>query len=134
MDFVTKPLRKTRKTYWMHELRTIFRYDLNDRIGDEFKTDNKHINVAAKCSSLPRKYSRANRGKNHKGIPRLFPRQFVKDLYQMLNISIKDTRNLIRISISSMKKSYLKTTHQLLSTNVCDSPPDFIFSIYHHQP
>ena len=32
----------------MNELRTIFLYGLNDRIGDEFKTDNKHINVAAK--------------------------------------------------------------------------------------
>ena len=48
MDFAAKPLRKARETYWMHELRTIFPYGLNDRIGDEFKTDNKHINVAAK--------------------------------------------------------------------------------------
>ena len=105
MDFAAKPLRKARETYWMHELRTIFPYGLNDRIGDEFKTDNKHINVAAKFSSLPRKYSRANRGKNHKGVPRLLPQQFVKDLNQMLNTSIKDAPNFIRISISSMKKS-----------------------------
>ena len=120
-------------TYWIHELRTIFPYGLNGRIGDEFKTDNKHINVADKFSSLPRKYSRANRGKSHKGVPRLLPQQFVKDLNQILNTSIKDAPNFIRISISSMKKSYLKITHQLLSTKLCDSPPDFIFSIYYHQ-
>ena len=48
MDFVGKPLRKTRETYWMHKLRTIFPYGLNDRIEDEFKTDNKQINIAAK--------------------------------------------------------------------------------------
>ena len=77
-------------------------------VGDEFKTDNKHINVAAKFSSLPRKYSRANRGKNHKGVPRLLPQQYVKNLNQMLNTSIKDAPNFIRISISNMKKSYLK--------------------------
>ena len=59
--------------------------------------------------------------------------QFVKSLNQMLNISIKDAPNFIRISISSMKKSYLKITHQLLSTKLCDSPSDFIFSIYYHQ-
>ena len=133
MDFAVKSLRKARETYWTYELRTIFPYGLNDRIGDEFKTDNKHINVAAKFSSLPRKYSRANRGKNHKGVPRLLPQQFVKDLNQMLNTSIKDAPNFIRISISSMKKSYLKITHQLLSTKLCDSPSDFIFSIYYHQ-
>ena len=117
----------------MHELRTIFPYGLNDRTGDEFKTDNKHINAAAKFSSLPRKYSRANRGKNHKGVPRLLPQQFVKDLNQMLNTSIKDAPNFIRISISSMKKSYLKITHELLNTKLCDSPSDFIFFIYYHQ-
>ena len=88
MDFAAKPLRKARETYWMHELRTIFPYGLNDRIGDEFETDNKHINVATKFSSLPRKYSRANRGKNHKGIPCLLPQQFMKGLNQMLNTSI----------------------------------------------
>ena len=51
----------------------------------------------------------------------------------MLNTSIKDAPNFIRISISSMKKSYLKITHQLLSTKLCESPCDFIFSIYYHQ-
>ena len=130
MYFAAKPLRKSRETYWMHELRTIFLYGLNDSIVDEFKTDNKHINFAAKFSSLSRKYSRANRGKNHKG---LLPQEFVKDLNQILNTSIKDASNFIRISISRMKKSYLKITHQLLSTKLCDSPSDFIFSIYYHQ-
>ena len=73
---------------------------------------------------MPTKHSRANRGKNHKGVPRLPPQQFLKDLKHMLNI---------RISISSMKKSYLKITHELLSKKVCDSPPDFVFSIYYRQ-
>ena len=132
-DFAAKLLRKARETYRMHELRIIFPYGLNDRIRGEFKTDNKRINVAAKFASLPRKYSRANRGKNHKGVPRLLPEKFVKDLNQMLNTSIKDAPNFIRISISSMKKPYLKITHQLLSTKLCDSPFDFIFSIYCHQ-
>ena len=95
-------------------------------MGDEFTTDNKHINVAAKCSYLPRKNSRANRGKNHKGVPRLSPQQIIKDLNQMLN---RDAPNFISISISSIKKFYLKITHQLLSTKLCDSPSNFKFSI-----
>ena len=64
----------------MHELRTIFLHGLNGRIEDEFKTDNKHIIVPAKFSSLPRKYSRANGGKNHTGVLLLLPQGFVKDL------------------------------------------------------
>ena len=133
MDFAAKPIQKARETYWMHELQTIFSYGLNDRIGDEFKTDNKHINVAAIFSSLPRKHSRGNCGKNHRGVPHLLPQQFLNELNHMLNTSIKDAPKFIRISISFMKKSYLKITHELLSTKLCDSPPDFISSIYYHQ-
>ena len=51
----------------------------------------------------------------------------------MLNTNIKDAPNFIRNSISSMKKSYLKIIHELLSTKLCDSPPDFEFSIYYYQ-
>ena len=50
MNLPAKPLQKARETYWIHELRTIFPYGLNDRIEDEFKTDNKHINTADKFS------------------------------------------------------------------------------------
>ena len=32
----------------MHELQAIFPYGLTDTIRDDFKTDNKHSNVAAK--------------------------------------------------------------------------------------
>ena len=77
----------------MDELQNIFPYGLDDRIGDEFKTDNKHINVSAKFSSLPRKHIRTNRGKNHKGFPLLLPQQFLNDLNHMLNTSIKDAPN-----------------------------------------
>ena len=51
----------------------------------------------------------------------------------MLNSSIKDAPNFIRISISSMKKFYLKNTHELSGTKLCNSSPDFIISIYSHQ-
>ena len=104
----------------MHELWTIFPYGLNDRIGDEFQTDKIYINVATKFSSLPRKHSRANNGKNHKSVALLFPKQFLIDLNHMLDINIKDAANFIRISISSMKKPYLKINYELLSTIPCD--------------
>ena len=106
----------------MYESRIIFPFGPNDRVADELKTDNKHINVCAKFSSLPRKYCRGNRGKNHKGVPRLLPQQILKDLNQMLNTSIKDAPNFTRISISGMKKSYLKSTHGLLSTKLLTVP------------
>ena len=74
-----------------------------------------------------------NCGKNPKRVPLLLPQQSVNDLNHMLNTNIKDAPNFIRISISSMKKSYLKITHELLRTKLRDSSPDFTFSIYYHQ-
>ena len=81
----------------MHELQTIFPYGLNDRTGDEFKNDNKHISIAANFSSLPRKHIHANGGKNYEGVPLLLQQQFLDDLNHMLNTSIKDAPNFIRI-------------------------------------
>ena len=133
MDFAAKPLQKARESYWMHELRTVFPHGLNDRIEDEFKTDNKHINVATLNFHLCQENIVVLIVVKNKCVPRLLPQQFVKDLNQMLNTGIKDAPNFIRISISGLKKSYLKITHQLLSTKLCDSPLDFIFSIYYHQ-
>ena len=51
----------------------------------------------------------------------------------MLNTNIKDVPKFPRISLSSMSKSYLKNTHELLTTKLCDSTSDFLFSIYFHQ-
>ena len=51
----------------------------------------------------------------------------------MLKTNTKDAPSFISISISSIKKSYLKITHELLSTKLCDNPPDFMLSIYYHQ-
>ena len=61
--------------------------------------------------SVPRKYSRANRGKNHKSVPVLLSQQFLDHLNRMLNTTIKDARNFIRILLSSMKKFYLQNIH-----------------------
>ena len=55
-----------------------FPYALNDRVGNEFKTDYMHVNVDAKFSSLPRKQSRANSSKNNKGILLLLSQKLFK--------------------------------------------------------
>ena len=104
----------------MHKLQTIFLLDHNGRIENEFKTDYLHINVTSKVSFLPRKNSRANRGNNRKGFPLRLPQQFLKNLNQMLNSSIKDVPNVTWISFSSMEKSYLENNHKQLSTKLCD--------------
>ena len=89
----------------MHALRTIFSYGLNNRIRDEFKTDNTHIDVARKFRSLSRKHSRVNCDKNHKVIPLLLPQKFLNGLHHMLSTNIKHVPNFVSVSLSSAKKS-----------------------------
>ena len=96
---------RQRERYWMHELHTVFLYRLNDKIWNKFETDNAHINVASKFLSLSRKYSLANCGKNHEGVPLLLPQQCLDNLNHMLNTNIKDVLNFIRTSLANMKKS-----------------------------
>ena len=54
------------------------------------------------------------------------------NLNQVVNTNIKDVPNFIRISLSSIKKLYLKNTHELVSTKLGEGPLDILF-IYYHQ-
>ena len=117
----------------MHELRTIFPYGLNDKTEDEFKPLINTLTLLINFHHRQKKHIRAHRGKNHKSLILLLPQQFLNDLYHILNTSIKNFPNFIRISISIMEKYYLKITHELLSTKLCDRLPDFIFFIYYHE-
>ena len=77
MDVAAKPARKARERYYMHELRTVYPYGLNDRVGDEY-TDNTHINVSSKFSSLLRKHIRRSRGLKRNGVSKLTPDEYCK--------------------------------------------------------
>ena len=115
MDAKATPARKARELYWMHELRTIFPYGLNDRIGDEPKTPDTHVNVARRFRPLPRKHKRINRGKSHKGFNSMKPKDFVDKFKIALISDISGVPNFVRISLSNMKKANMRTTHQLLN-------------------
>ena len=97
----------------MHELWTIFLYGLNNRVEDQIKTNNRHINVANKFSTFPREDIHANREKKYKFVLLLLAQQFLNTLYHMLKTNIKVVLKFIRVSFSSIKKP------QLLSSKLC---------------
>ena len=70
--------------------------------------------MSNKFSSLPRKYIRANRGTLREGISKLLPNEFISDLSDILESSIIDAPNFIRVSLYRMKKRDLKIVQQLL--------------------
>ena len=92
MVWVLKPLTKARERYWMMELRTMYPYAINDRYGDEYKTENTYINMAKKFPLLPRKHNRIGL---HKGFCKLSPQEFNGKFNTMLDINIRDMPNFL---------------------------------------
>ena len=133
MDITSKSIRKVRELYWMMELRTVYPYGLNDRMGDEYKTENTHVNVANKFPSLPMKFIRVNRGTLHKGTSKLLPNEFMSDLSRLLETSVIDIPNVIRVTLCSTKKCHLKIVHQLLNDKLSNEFSDCLFGQYFHQ-
>ena len=133
MDPKVKPLRKARELHWMLKLRTVFPYGLNDRVGDEYKNENADKNIGTKFKSLERNFERIGRGKSKGSSVKLTPQTFISDLNNMLNANLLDTANWIRITLSSMKRAFLRQCHDLLTTELNNQPPDFNFSPWYLQ-
>ena len=124
--------RKKKETEWMLRLRTVYPYGLNDRIGDDYKNTEFQSQVASRFSSLPRLNSRVSRGKSHKGVSSLQPDQFLTKLKNYLTDDLSGTMNFIRVSLSSLKKSFLKEVHLLVSNFITDNSNKFIFHQWYY--
>ena len=129
LDASITQLRKAKEREWMLKLRTVYPYGLNDRLGDEFKDDNCHMQVGNKFPALSRAFTRLGRGASRFGhATGITGVRFVTELKRVLDVDLPNAVNFIRISLSSMKKSHLKYIHNIISDEINDSPSDFIFS------
>ena len=120
IDLAAKAICQVQKPYWMHELWAVFPCGLNDRVEDETKANNTHINVSSKFSTLPRTHSLADCKKKNKFVPLLLAKLFLNASNHMLNTNIKDVQDFIFYFISFHKKSsYLCNIHESLSSKLC---------------
>ena len=120
IDLAAKPICQVQKTYWMHELWVVLPCGLNDRVEDETKANNTHINVSSKFSTLPRKYNLADCKKKNTFVSLFLAKLFLNASNHMLNTNIKDVQDFIFYSISFHKKSsYLCNIHESLSSKLC---------------
>ena len=116
-DKFLNALRKTRELHWMLKLKTLYRYGLNDKVGDEHKDNLADTDVGLKFSALERQYECINRGSKHKGTEKLFPNTFFQTFLSMFKIDkLSHLLNFIRTSLSSMKKSSLKIVFDQANT------------------
>ena len=125
IDIAVKKLRKARETFWIQQMRTAFPFGLNDRIDDEFKTQEQKQNVHAQFPSLKRLHPRKARGREKKGNCKLLPGDFVSQLHTYLANNIASAMNFIRVSLSTMSSSNLKQAHSLLTESLTTGDAQF---------
>ena len=116
----------------MLKLRTVYPYGLNDRIGDEYKPSQSHSFVGHRFPRLERNFDRLSRGNNRVGNNKLSPDSFLQLFKTNLRENLAQSMNLIRVSLSSMKKSHLKKVHNLVSDEISDKDTNFKFSQWYY--
>ena len=110
----------------MLKLRPIYPYDLNDRLGYEYKKKDTCVLESNKFPPLPRKHE-------------FLVEQFIKTncvcpdeilivLKQYLSHNLSEVPNFCRASSSAMNKCYLKITAVLLQDNLDDDRNSIFFN------
>ena len=80
-----------------------------------------------KIRLLPGKRNKINRGSLHEGFCKFLPHEFNSKFNTVLDTNIRDVTNFIRTSLSSMRKSHLKSTHEVLNEVLKNKQSDIIF-------
>ena len=76
---------------------------------------------------LPRNDRRFKREILHNGVPRIEPKNFINKVKNVLEANITKAPNFIKNSLSSIKKSSLKSNHQLLNDLISTESSMFLY-------
>ena len=98
-------IRRQKERDWMLRLRTVFPYGLNDRVGDEYMPEKDLSVVCSRFPSLKRvKEQQKVRTKSSVTSTFLID-NFIYIINESLRTNLRNTMNLIRVLLSSLKKS-----------------------------
>ena len=118
-DPEVKKIRCRKEREWMLKLRTVYPYGLNEKIGNE---DNLHDlkqtqqHTANKFPSLNR---RKNNGRGHNRITNgITATTFISELQSSLTNNIRNSMNFLRYILTTMKKSELRKTADLIQDDI----------------
>ena len=103
----------------MLKLRTVYPYGLNDRVGNEFKTEHDKL-IAKQFPRLDRQYVRKSHGNNSN--TQVSSSTFITELQNNLQHNLKNTINYIRFTLSSMRKQQLKQVVERVNELITENP------------
>ena len=123
-------IRRKKETEWMLKLRTVFPYGLNDRVGDEYMTDKNNTTIATKFPTLKRTHNRHRvRTKIHTSSD-IITDHFLYIVNESFRRNLRNTMNLIRVLLSSLKKSNCKILYGRISDYLADKHDSFLYVQY----
>ena len=130
MDPSITTIRRKKETEWMLKLRTVSPYGLNDRIGDEYMTERGNNIIFTRFPSLKR-YNKHVRVRTKAGVSQnLLIDHFPYIIMESIKTDLRNTMNLIRVLLSSLRKSSYKKLGDIINDFLLNKHDNFFFSHY----
>ena len=121
-------IRRKRETEWMLKLRTVFPYGLNDRIGNEYMTDRGDALICHQFPSLKRNNKHFRIRTKSIVSQNLVLDHFPYIVMESIRTDRRNTMNLVRVLLSSLKKSSYKKLGDIINDFLLDKNDNFPFS------
>ena len=104
VDSSVTRIRRKKETEWMLKLRTVYPYGLNDRIGDEYMFEKDNTNIFSRFPPLKRIIQRLKVRTKSDVSNTFVVDHFFYIVNESLRTNLRNTMNLIRVLLSSLKK------------------------------
>ena len=105
VDPASTRVRRQKEREWMLRLRTVFPYGLNDRVGDEYMAEKDLSIVCSRFPSLKRMKEQQKVRTKLSVSSTLLIDNFIYIINESLRTNLKNTMNLVRVLLTSLKKS-----------------------------
>ena len=130
IDPAITAVRRKKETDWMLKLRTVFPHGLNDRIGDDYMSDKDLCNIYSKFPPLKRVKDRHRiRSKNYIS-SQFISKHFIYILNESFRTNLKNTMNLIRTLLSSLRKSSCKLLLDSINEYLLSKHDSYLYTQY----
>ena len=126
---ITRDRRKI-ETDWMLKLRSVFPHGLNDRVGDEYMSEKDCCNINRKFPPLKRMNPKHRIRSKIFASSGIILKHFIYIVNESLKTNLRNTMNLIRVLLSSLKKSSCRLLYDSITDYLSEKHGSFLFSQY----
>ena len=128
LDPAITHVRRKIETELMLKLRTVYPFGLNGRVGDEYMTDSDRCNISSKFPSLKRVKEHQKVRTKVKSSNEFVINNFFYIINESFRSNLKNTMNLIRVLLSSLKKSSCRILYDRISDYLLEKHDNYLYS------